>query len=74
VLGDSKGPFGQQHCHPNLVYEALKDKLSVFGNYMNGFNNISGVDINSNPFKPEYANQMEFGVKGIYSTTAWLEL
>jgi len=47
-----------------VVYEALKDKLSVFGNYMNGFNNISGVDINSNPFKPEYANQMEFGVKG----------
>jgi iron complex outermembrane receptor protein len=64
--GIQKGPFGQTALSPKfgVVYEALKDKLSVFGNYMNGFNNISGVDINSNPFKPEYANQMEFGVKG----------
>ncbi|WP_104381130.1 TonB-dependent receptor domain-containing protein [Sphingobacterium sp. HMA12] len=64
--GIQKGPFGQTALSPKfgLVYEALKDKLSLFGNYMNGFNNISGVDINSNPFKPEYANQLEFGVKG----------
>ena len=30
------------------------------------FNNVSGVDINGNSFRPEYANQLEFGVKQIF--------
>ncbi|WP_018626871.1 TonB-dependent receptor [Niabella aurantiaca] len=56
-----------------LVYQPLPDKVSVFGNYMNGFRNIapSGVsDEDGNPipgevrvFKPEHANQLEFGLK-----------
>lgn len=56
-----------------LVYQPLADKISLFGNYMNGFRNIapSGVsDEDGNPvpgevrvFKPEHANQVEFGIK-----------
>lgn len=63
--GVQAGPYGQTAFSPKLgiVYEVLKNKLSLFGNYMNGFNNVSGVDINGNPFRPEYANQLEFGVK-----------
>ena len=63
--GVQTGPYGQTAFSPKLgiVYEVLKNKLSLFGNYMNGFNNVSGVDINGNSFRPEYANQLEFGVK-----------
>ena len=48
-----------------LVYQPVKDKVSVFANYMNGFKNISpqviaGVETR---FKPEEANQMEAGMK-----------
>lgn len=46
-----------------LVYQVLKDKLSVFGNYMNGFSNVGGSDFNGNTFKPQQANQFEGGVK-----------
>lgn len=64
--GAQSGPYGQTAFSPKLgvVYEVLKNKLSLFGNYMNGFNNVSGVDISGNTFRPEYANQLEFGVKG----------
>ncbi|WP_246008768.1 TonB-dependent receptor domain-containing protein [Chryseobacterium lactis] len=64
--GTQTGPYGQTALSPKLglVYEILKNKVSLFGNYMNGFNNVSGTDINGNTFKPEYANQLEFGVKG----------
>jgi iron complex outermembrane receptor protein len=50
-----------------LVYQIIKNKVSVFGNYMNGFLNqapvlqptaeVSGV------MKPQQANQIEGGVK-----------
>ncbi len=54
-----------------LVYQVLKKRLSVFGNYMNGFVNIAPQQVanvdGSNPrlqsFEPEYANQYEGGVK-----------
>ncbi|MFS8617631.1 MAG: TonB-dependent siderophore receptor [Solitalea sp.] len=54
-----------------LVYQAIPGRLSVFGNYMNGFRNVAPQtvsDINGeNPvtktFEPEHANQTEFGVK-----------
>jgi iron complex outermembrane recepter protein len=55
-----------------LVYQPIMDKVSVFANYMNAFINkepgsvydMDGVltgEIQS--FKPEHANQFEFGVK-----------
>ncbi|SEO03418.1 iron complex outermembrane recepter protein [Mucilaginibacter gossypiicola] len=64
--GVQTGPYGQTAFSPKLgvVYEALKDRLSLFGNYMNGFFNKSGVFKDGSSFKPEHANQLEFGVKG----------
>ncbi|WP_127120591.1 TonB-dependent receptor [Chryseotalea sanaruensis] len=54
-----------------IVYQVLPEKLSVFGNYLNGFTNVGPTQIadidGSNPrlvtFDPEQANQYEFGVK-----------
>jgi iron complex outermembrane receptor protein len=64
--GVQTGPYGQTAFSPKLgvVYELFKDKLSLFGNYMNGFFNKSGVFKDGSSFKPEHANQLEFGVKG----------
>ena len=52
-----------------LVYQVLKDRISVFGNYMNGFTNVAPVTVNDNGttttrvFDPEHANQWETGIK-----------
>ncbi|MCD0454517.1 TonB-dependent receptor [Chryseobacterium sp. LC2016-27] len=58
-----------------LVYQPIPDKVSVFGNYMNGFRNVdpSPVQITDNLgnvlsnelryFDPEHANQWEVGTK-----------
>lgn len=48
-----------------LVYQLVKDRVSLFGNYMNGFsNNGPQTDgTKSVSFKPSQANQWEFGVK-----------
>lgn len=54
-----------------LVYMLIKDKVSVFSNYMNGFVNVTPREVSevdgSNPriksFDPEQANQYEFGLK-----------
>lgn len=52
-----------------LVYQILPDRISVFGNYMNGFANVTPV---TQPlqipnalkaFKPQHANQFEGGIK-----------
>lgn len=52
-----------------LVYQVLQDKLSVFGNYMNGFKNeaprnqeVNGTNVVTS-FEPEHANQLEGGIK-----------
>lgn len=61
--------YGQTSFSPKfgLVYQLIKDRLSLFGNYMNGFSNTSPVtqalpDI-SGVLKPQHANQAEGGVK-----------
>lgn len=54
-----------------FVYQPIKDKVSVFGNYMNGFVNVAprqvadvdGTNSRMQSFDPEQANQYEFGVK-----------
>lgn len=54
-----------------IVYQPIKDKVSVFANYLNGFVNVPPTEISdldgSNPrlktFEPENANQYEFGIK-----------
>ncbi|RAV30670.1 TonB-dependent siderophore receptor [Sinomicrobium soli] len=67
LVANSK--FSQTAVSPKfgLVYNVVKDKVSLFGNYMNGFANVSPVtqplpDI-SGSFKPQRANQAEGGVK-----------
>ena len=59
------GNYKQTALSPKfgLVYQIVKDRVSLFGNYMNGFSNVSGSDFNGNTFKPNQANQWEGGVK-----------
>lgn len=51
-----------------LVYQILPDRISIFGNYMNGFANVppvtqpTGSNV-SGTLKPQHANQYEGGVK-----------
>jgi iron complex outermembrane receptor protein len=63
------GAFKQTALSPKfgIVYQIVKDKVSIFGNYMNGFSNVSGSDFADNTFKPNQANQFEGGVKLDYS-------
>ena len=74
--GDSKtntDDYKQTALSPKfgIVYQPIIDKFSVFANYMNGFKNIAprnSYDTNGQPagvtvFKPEHANQFEFGFK-----------
>lgn len=51
-----------------LVYQVLKDRVSLFGNYMNGFSNVAPISQPegsgaSGTFKPQHANQFEAGAK-----------
>ncbi|MGM8362968.1 TonB-dependent siderophore receptor [Flavobacterium sp. ARAG 55.4] len=50
-----------------LVYQILPDRISLFGNYMNGFANVPPVTQTapnvSGTFKPQHANQYEGGIK-----------
>ncbi|WP_037498259.1 TonB-dependent receptor [Sphingobacterium deserti] len=63
------GIFNQVAFSPRVgfVYEPIKDQLSLFANYQNGFRNVAPVvqplpDI-SGDLKPQQANQWEAGVK-----------
>jgi iron complex outermembrane receptor protein len=70
---DPTDNFNQFALSPKfgLVYQPVLDKVSLFANYMNSFLNVSPQQVTdadgSNPrvksFKPEHANQLEFGVK-----------
>ncbi|SDG85226.1 iron complex outermembrane recepter protein [Dyadobacter soli] len=49
-----------------FVYQVAPEQLSIFGNYMNGFQNVAPVvqpDGSTSTFKPLNANQWEFGLK-----------
>ncbi len=63
--GITTGKYNQTSLAPKfgLVYQVVKDRISVFGNYMSGFQNTAGADVNNSPFKPQYANQLEGGIK-----------
>lgn len=65
VAGTTSGAYNQTVLSPKFgaVYQVLKDQLSVFGNYLNGFTNETGKDFAGNTFKPEQANQWEAGLK-----------
>lgn len=62
------GKFAQTAYSPKLglVYQIVKDQVSLFGNYMNGFQNVAPVtqpDQSLSVFEPQKANQFEGGVK-----------
>ncbi|AYL97744.1 TonB-dependent receptor [Mucilaginibacter celer] len=63
--GKTTGNFSQTAWSPKfgLVYQVAKDQISLFGNYMNGLNNVTGSSFDNTPFKPQYANQWEAGIK-----------
>jgi iron complex outermembrane receptor protein len=65
VDGTTTGGYHQTALSPKfgLVYQLVKDRVSLFGNYMNGFTNETGTDYQGHAFKPEEANQWEGGVK-----------
>ncbi|WP_300601289.1 TonB-dependent receptor [Niabella sp.] len=46
-----------------LVFMPVKDQLSLFANYQNGFTNQFGLSRDSVAFEPEEANQKEVGIK-----------
>ena len=70
--GDDGDDYSQFALSPKfgLVYQPVPDKVSVFANYMNAFINVDPAGIydgavrtGTQSFKPEHANQWEFGVK-----------
>jgi iron complex outermembrane receptor protein len=65
TTGQYTGNYNQTAYSPKfgLVYQAIKDKVSLFANYQNGFTNQTGTDYAGKTFKPEHANQIEGGVK-----------
>jgi iron complex outermembrane receptor protein len=61
-------PYTQTAVSPKfgVVYQAVKDRVALFGNYQNSFNNLGVYIANdgSQPIaRPERANQWEGGVK-----------
>ncbi len=66
--GKTTGVYAQTAFSPKfgLVYSVVKDQVSVFANYMNGFKNVAAAtqpDGSVSNFKPQQANQWEGGVK-----------
>ncbi|ANH79815.1 hypothetical protein A8C56_01450 [Niabella ginsenosidivorans] len=62
---DASSDYMQTSYSPKLglSYEIIKNTLSVYGNYNNGYRNNSSLDSLGNLLKPTYANQLEGGVK-----------
>lgn len=70
VKNSNSGPFKQNALSPKfgLSYQIIKERLSAYANYMNGFSNLAPVaqplaDY-SGDFKPQRSNQWEVGFKG----------
>lgn len=65
TTGKYNGAYKQTTLSPKfgVVYQVVRDRVSLFSNYQNGFTNEQGTDYNGNAFKPEHANQLEGGVK-----------
>jgi len=64
----TSGSYYQTALSPKLglVYQPIKEKVSLFANYMNGFKNVGNAaqpDGTISVFKPQQANQLEGGIK-----------
>ncbi len=67
---DDISDYDQTSLSPKMgiIYQVVKDKVSLFGNFMDGFKNVAPGVTEESPdeavsFKPEHANQLEGGVK-----------
>lgn len=65
---EKSGDYDQTALSPKFgaVYQLIPEKLSIFGNYMNGFQNVGSSlqpDGTVRSFKPQQANQAEGGLK-----------
>lgn len=67
---DNVGAFQQNALSPKLgvVYQIIREKLSVFGNFMSGYQNVAPSVTEASPYapvamKPEKALQFEGGLK-----------
>lgn len=66
---DKEGKYDQTSVSPKLglVYQPIKDKVSVFANYMSGFVNLSPQTTfpsgEVSNLKPQYGTQWETGIK-----------
>ncbi len=68
ATGIYTGAYEQTSVSPKfgLVYQVIRNRISLFGNYMNGFVNLAPVTQPDNTIlelKPQYGNQWEGGVK-----------
>lgn len=68
ATGIYTGAYNQTSVSPKfgLVYQLIRNRLMLFGNYMNGFVNLAPVTQPDNTvlvLKPQYGNQWEGGVK-----------
>lgn len=68
ATGKYTGQFQQNSLSPKfgLVYQVVKDKVSIFGNYLNGFVNLAPATQPDNTvlvLDPQFGNQWEGGVK-----------
>jgi iron complex outermembrane receptor protein len=65
TTGTYSGGYSQTALSPKfgIVYQPVRDRVSLFANYQNGFTNETGTDYKGKPFHPEKAYQAEAGVK-----------
>lgn len=66
--GEKSGDYNQTALSPKFgaVYQLVRNKFSLFTNYMNGFQNVGSSvqpDGTVRSFKPQQANQFEGGMK-----------
>jgi iron complex outermembrane receptor protein len=64
-VGEVSGLYEQDAFSPRLglVYQVLKDRVSLYGNVMSGYRNVNGRSQDGKPFDPEHAYQGEAGIK-----------
>lgn len=65
VTNTSSAGYKQTAFSPKFgaIYQLVKNKVSLFANAQNGFNNTPGVSFEGVAFKPEKAMQFEGGLK-----------
>jgi iron complex outermembrane receptor protein len=65
VTGEVAGKYGQTGYSTKLglLYQPVSNKISLYGNYLTGFQNVNGANFKGETFKPEHARQLAAGIK-----------